>query len=74
KVCTIRTHPKTHLLIAKAGFKQSISRKGNCWDNASMETFFGYMKDELNYKDCKCLKELRPRVNEYMTYYNSERY
>ncbi|MCY9705404.1 IS3 family transposase [Paenibacillus alvei] len=39
-----------------------------------METFFGYMKDELNYKDCKCLKELRPRVNEYMTYYNSERY
>ncbi|WP_044357889.1 IS3 family transposase, partial [Paenibacillus sp. E194] len=50
------------------------SRKGNCWDNASMETFFGHMKDELNYKDCKSLKELRLRVNEYMTRYNSERY
>jgi len=45
-----------------------------CWDNASMETFFGHMKDELNYKDCKSLKELRLRVNEYMTHYNSESY
>ncbi|WP_239551563.1 IS3 family transposase [Paenibacillus elgii] len=57
------THPKTRLLIAEAGFKQSMSRKGNCWDNASMETFFGHMKDELDYKDCKSLKELRLRVN-----------
>ncbi|WP_289142701.1 IS3 family transposase [uncultured Brevibacillus sp.] len=32
------THPLTRLLIAKAGFKQSMSRKGNCWDNASMES------------------------------------
>ncbi|WP_338113929.1 IS3 family transposase [Paenibacillus aquistagni] len=53
------THSKTRLLIAEAGFKQSMSRKGNCWDNASMETFFGHMKDELNYKDCISLKELR---------------
>ncbi|GEB34510.1 hypothetical protein BPA01_40900 [Brevibacillus parabrevis] len=68
------THPLTRLLIAKAGFKQSISRKGNCWDNASMESFFGHMKDELEYKDCASLKELRQRVNEYVTYYNSERY
>jgi len=68
------THPKTRLLIAKAGFKQSMSRKGNCWDNASMETFFGHMKDELTYKDCTSLKELRLRVNEYMAHYNSERY
>ncbi|MFJ9502147.1 IS3 family transposase [Brevibacillus centrosporus] len=68
------THPITRLLIAKAGFKQSMSRKGNCWDNASMESFFGHMKDELEYKDCESLKELRQRVNEYVTYYNSERY
>ncbi|AZS15940.1 IS3 family transposase [Paenibacillus lutimineralis] len=68
------THPKTRLLIAKAGFKQSMSRKGNCWDNASMESFFGHMKDELNYKDCQSLKELRLQVNEYMAHYNSERY
>ncbi|MEV2711149.1 IS3 family transposase [Paenibacillus larvae] len=67
------THPNTRLLVAKAGLKQSMSRKGNCLDNASIETFFG-MKDELEYKDCTSLEELRQRVNEYITYYNSERY
>ena len=50
------THSKTRLLIAEAGFKQSMSRKGNCWDNASMETFFGHMKDELDYKDANRLQ------------------
>ena len=68
------THPKIRHLIKQAGFKQSMSRKGNCWDNASMESFFGHMKDELEYKDCQTLQELRLRVNEYIMYYNSERY
>jgi len=68
------TNPKTRLLVNKAGFKQSLSRKGNCWDNAFMETFFGHMKDELNDKDCPSLKELRLQVNEYMNHYNSECY
>lgn len=68
------THPKTRMLIAKAGFKQSMSRKGNCWDNASMETFFGHMKGELDYKNCTSLEELRECVNEYITFYNSDRY
>jgi putative transposase len=68
------THPKTRLLIAKAGFRQSMSRRGNCWDNASMESFFGHMKDELEYRDCESLNELRIRVNEYIAFYNSDRY
>jgi len=68
------THPRIRHLIKRAGFKQSMSRKGNCWDNASMESFFGHMKDELAYRDCQTLQELRVRVNEYITYYNSERY
>jgi len=68
------THPEVRSMIAKAGFKQSMSRKGNCWDNASMETFFGHMKDELEFKDCSSLQELRVRVNEYITYYNTERF
>jgi len=68
------THPKTRLLLAEVGFKQSMSRKGNCWDNASMETFFGHMKDELHYRECQYIEELSLRVNEYMIYYNSERY
>lgn len=68
------THPKTRLKIKKAGFKQSMSRKGNCWDNASMESFFGHMKDEVDFKDCQTLEEVRARVVDYIAYYNSERY
>ncbi|WP_442603826.1 IS3 family transposase [Paenibacillus sp. KN14-4R] len=68
------THPKFRLLVSRADFKQSMSRKGNCWDNASMETFFGHMKDELEYKTCINIQELRERVNNYMEYYNSGRY
>jgi putative transposase len=68
------THPKIRLLISEAGFKQSMSRKGNCWDNAPMESFFGHMKDELDYQDCETLEELRERVDGYIDYYNSERY
>lgn len=68
------THPNIRLLIQQAGFQQSMSRKGNCWDNASMETFFGHMKDELDYKSCTTLDELKARVNDYMEYYNSTRY
>jgi len=68
------THPKTQLQIKKAGFKQSMSRKGNCWDNASMESFFGHMKDEVDFRDCQTLEEVRARVTDYIDYYNSERY
>lgn len=68
------THSQVRSMIAESGFNQSMSRKGNCWDNASMETFFGHMKDELEYKECTSLHELRVRVNEYITYYNTERY
>ncbi|MCM3594154.1 IS3 family transposase, partial [Brevibacillus borstelensis] len=50
------THPKFRLLVRKAGFKQSMSRKGNCWDNASMESFFGHMKDDLDYKECQTIQ------------------
>jgi putative transposase len=68
------THPKIRLQINNAGFKQSMSRRGNCWDNASMESFFGHMKDELDYSDCQTIQEVRKRVTDYIEYYNSERY
>jgi putative transposase len=68
------THVRIRNRISQAGFKQSMSRKGNCWDNASMETFFGHMKDELEYRDCSTIQELRARVNDYIEYYNSGRY
>ncbi len=68
------THPVFQDKVKKAGFKQSMSRKGNCWDNAPMESFFGHMKDELEYADCQTIHELRQRVNEYILTYNTERY
>jgi len=68
------THSRIRNLIKKSGFKQSMSRKGNCWDNAPMESFFGHLKDELDYRDCDSIDELRSRVDQYISYYNTERY
>jgi len=68
------THPRIRLLMKRCGFQQSMSRKGNCWDNAPMESFFGHLKDELNYRDCETIDELRVQVHEYITFYNTGRY
>ncbi|WP_199624859.1 IS3 family transposase [Paenibacillus alkalitolerans] len=68
------THPRIRKLVKKNGFKQSMSRKGNCWDNASMESFFGHLKDDLDYRHCDTIEELRICVDEYVQYYNTERY
>lgn len=58
--------------IKKLGMRQSMSRRGNCWDNASMESFFGHFKDEVDYSDCSFM-ELCHLVDEYVEYYNMER-
>jgi len=52
---------------------QSMSGKGSCIDNAPIESFFGHMKDELDYKSCNSYDELRLKIEEYMRYYNYER-
>ena len=52
---------------------QSMSRRGNCWDNAPQESFFGHFKDESHYADSRTLEELRCRIDEYSVYYNHER-
>ena len=44
---------------------QSMSRRGNCWDNAPQEAFFGHFKDESGYEKCQNLKELRDTVKRY---------
>ncbi|MCF0246962.1 MAG: IS3 family transposase, partial [Ileibacterium sp.] len=51
----------------------SMSRRGNCWDNASQESFFGHFKDECNYSDCSSLEELQQQISGYVNYYNFER-
>jgi len=55
--------------------KQSMSRKGNCWDNAPIESFFSHFKSELiNQLDKKTpLEKLKASINKYMRFYNEER-
>ena len=53
---------------------QSMSRKGNCIDNAPIESFFGHLKDDVDYKNCKTFEELDLLTEEYVKYYNNERY
>ncbi len=51
-----------------------MSRRGNCWDNAPQESFFGHMKDEIHLDRCSNYDELRHEIDIYMDYYNNERY
>ena len=51
-----------------------MSRRGNCWDNAPQESFFGHMKDEIDYKNCVSFNELQKMIDKYITYYNKYRY
>lgn len=59
--------------VAERDLDQSMSRRGNCWDNAPQEAFFGHFKDESGYEKCTTLEELRDKAAEYMLYYNTER-
>ncbi|MEH7336815.1 IS3 family transposase [Neobacillus drentensis] len=68
------TSPRYQKLLKKYDLGQSMSRRGNCWDNAPQESFFGHLKDEVDYKSCKTLKELKAKINHYMVYYNNYRY
>ncbi|MGZ8911056.1 MAG: integrase core domain-containing protein [Methylococcaceae bacterium] len=50
---------------------QSMSRKGNCWDNSPTERFFRSLKHEqLNYEKFKTQKAAKLSVIEYLAFYN----
>ncbi|MFV0946509.1 IS3 family transposase, partial [Bacillus pacificus] len=68
------THPEFQKRVREMGIKQSMSRRGNCLDNAPMESFFGHMKDELDYKDCQTFESLELNIKDYMEEYNYNRY
>jgi hypothetical protein len=53
---------------------QSMSRRGNCWDNSPQESFFGHFKDEVDYKNSVSLNNLICKINHYLVYYNNYRY
>jgi len=57
-------------------FVQSMSRKGNCWDNSPQESFFGHMKDEIKYEIAmmKTFEEVQEKIDDWIDYYNKERY
>ena len=57
-------------------FIQSMSRKGNCWDNAPQESFFGHMKDEIKYEIAmmKTFDEVKAKIDDWIDYYNNDRY
>lgn len=61
-------------LLKDKNLRQSMSRKGNCWDNAPQESFFGHMKDEIDISECKTFDEVKAVVDDWMDYYNQERY
>ena len=67
------TSPQFQRLVKKMGLGQSMSRRGNCWDNAPQESFFGHFKDETDFKLCETLEELKQEIKSYMTYYNHYR-
>ncbi|MCB2359429.1 IS3 family transposase [Clostridium estertheticum] len=51
-----------------------MSRRGNCWDNAPQESFFGHMKDEIHFERCSSILDLKLVIDDYMDYYNNDRY
>jgi transposase InsO family protein len=71
-------HYTSYAFIQKlkdAEFVQSMSRRGNCWDNAPQESFFGHMKDEIAdlIAICTTFEEVVARVDDWMDYYNNDR-
>lgn len=63
-------------ILKEHGIVQSMSRKGNCYDNCIMEAFFGRLKNEMYYgyeKDYSSFEEFAKAVEEYIDYYNNKR-
>ena len=63
-------------LVRSKKLRQSMSRRGNCWDNAPQESFFGHMKDEIRDRlaGCICFEDVKALLDEQIDYYNNYRY
>ena len=67
-------HKEYQKLLKKNHLRQSMSRKGNCLDNAVMENFFGLLKSELLYlQTFDSLDHFREELEKYLKYYNNDR-
>ena len=67
------TNPEYIEKIKMLGMIQSMSRKGNCIDNAPIESFFGHLKDDVDCKNCITFEEIHQLIENYIKYYNNER-
>lgn len=68
------TSPVFQKLLKKYKLGQSMSRRGNCWDNAPQESFFGHLKDHVDHFNCPSLEILKQEIHRYIRYYNNHRY
>ncbi|RKD25135.1 transposase [Ammoniphilus oxalaticus] len=69
------TSKEYRYITTEAGMTRSMSRVGNCIDNAPMESFFGHFKCECyDLKNYKTYEELKKDIDEYIRFYNEERY
>lgn len=60
--------------LKSRGIVQSMSRKGNCYDNSVMENFFGIMKSEFLYlKEFESIEQFKFELENYINYYNTKR-
>ena len=67
-------NPRYQKRLSDKGIRQSMSRKGNCLDNAVMENFFGLLKTELLYlRDFRSFEEFQTELLLYLEYYNHSR-
>lgn len=60
-------------LLEELEILQSMSRRGNCLDNAPIESFFGHMKDELDLHSCRKYEDLVVHIDKFINFYNTER-
>lgn len=67
------THKGFRDLLKETKVNQSMSRKGNCLDNAPIESFFGHLKDEMDLRACRNIDELVKETAKYIDYYNNQR-
>jgi len=66
--------PASKKMLKQQQITQSMSRKGNCLDNAAMESFFGTLKSEYFYLNkLSSYEELKTGLKEYIYYYNNDR-
>jgi len=65
-------HKQYQQMLKKKGIRQSMSRKGNCLDNAVMENFFGHLKSELLYlQEFESVQHFKAELIAYLEYYNN---